>query len=165
MEVFVRTAMPEDADEIVTMIQELAIYEKYQLEDVKITAQIIRRDGFGEHPLFQILVAEIDERLVGYAFYFYTYSAIRAARNIYLEDLYVRPEYRAKRVGKKLLAVLARITVAKQCRKLEWVVFDWNEVGIKFYKKIGATFRQELLKVTLVSPMLEKLADSDYRGF
>jgi GNAT superfamily N-acetyltransferase len=159
MEVLIRPAVPADANEIVTLIQELAIYEKHQLEDVKITPEIIRRDGFGEHPLFQILMAEVDKKLVGYAFYFYTYSAIRAARNIYLEDLYVRPDYRAMNIGRKLLSVLAQITIAKQCRKLEWLVLGWNEMGIKFYEKIGATFRHEMMKATLASPMLEKLAE------
>ncbi|XP_075440361.1 thialysine N-epsilon-acetyltransferase-like isoform X2 [Ascaphus truei] len=140
----VRAAEPGDCGEIIRMIKELAEYEKL-LDQVKITAEGLMRDGFGESPVFRCLVAELGggdrgdtgPALVGYALSYLTYSTWKG-RSLYLEDLYIMPEYRGKGIGSRLLAAVAESCLSLGCSHLQFSVLDWNQPSISFYLSRGA---------------------------
>ncbi|XP_063786747.1 thialysine N-epsilon-acetyltransferase [Pseudophryne corroboree] len=141
----VRAAELGDCQEIMRMIQELADYEKLP-DQVKITAQDLLRDGFGETaPLFRCLVAECEDedrmaagpQLAGYALTYFIYSTWEG-RSLYLEDLYVTPQYRGKGIGSKLMSAVAESCLSLGCARLQLSVLDWNQTAISFYKSRGA---------------------------
>ncbi|XP_068572295.1 diamine acetyltransferase 2b [Cebidichthys violaceus] len=144
MDFKVRAATKEDCKEISRMILELAVYEKMS-DQVKITHEELERDGFCHHPFFECLVAEVPEEhkseegctIVGYALYFYTYSTWKG-RSVYLEDLYVMPEFRGKGIGKGLLSKVAEVGKKMQCVRLQLSVLDWNTPSRDFYAAKGA---------------------------
>ncbi|KAM4012869.1 thialysine N-epsilon-acetyltransferase [Anomaloglossus baeobatrachus] len=140
----VRAAEAGDCEEIVRMIRELAEYEKLS-DQVKITVEVLRRDGFEESsPLYKCLVVENEEekqaagpRLVGYALSFFTYSTWEG-RSLYLEDLYIMPEYRGRGLGSRMFAAVAEFCLALGCARLQLSVLDWNQSAISFYRSRGA---------------------------
>jgi GNAT superfamily N-acetyltransferase len=153
----VREASAADAPVILALVKELAAYEK-EPDAVDATAEDFVRDGFGERPLFQVLLAEWEGEVVGLAFYFYAYSTWRGRPTLFLEDLFVKPEHRGRKIGITLMRELARIAVAKQCRRFVWQVLDWNEPSIRFYEGLGAKVMREWLTVRLEGEALERLA-------
>ncbi|KAM4678058.1 thialysine N-epsilon-acetyltransferase isoform 1-T1 [Discoglossus pictus] len=141
----VRAAEPGDCGEIMRMIKELAEFEKLS-DQVKNNAEDLCRDGFKEpSPFFRCLVAElVDEdradkgpALVGFALSYYTYSTWKG-RSMYMEDLYVMPEYRGKGIGSQLLTAVAESCLSLGCSHLQFSVLDWNSPAISFYKARGA---------------------------
>ncbi|XP_023244647.1 diamine acetyltransferase 2-like [Centruroides sculpturatus] len=104
---------------------------------------VLQRDGFGKHPYFCCVVAETsgqneeEKEIIGYVFFYYTYSTWEG-RAMYMEDIYVKPEYRSKGVGTALLKHIAKIGVESGCARLDFAVFDWNNSAISFYKNRGA---------------------------
>ncbi|XP_034540163.1 diamine acetyltransferase 2b [Notolabrus celidotus] len=140
----VRTATKEDCKEISRMIMELAVYENMP-DQVKISHEELERDGFCQNPFFECLVAEVSEEhkskegftLVGYTLYFYTYSTWKG-RSVYLEDLYVMPDFRGNGIGKGLLSKVAEVGKNKQCVRLQLSVLDWNTPSRDFYTAKGA---------------------------
>ena len=153
----IRPAVPEDIPEILQFIRELAEYEKLA-HLVVITAEDLRRDGFGERPFFHVLIAEWGGAPAGYALYFHNYSTFRGRPGIFLEDLFVRPQFRKKGIGKALLVRLAKIAVDEKCARFEWQVLDWNTPSIEFYKSLGAVVMKEWLTMRVTGEALEKLA-------
>ncbi|XP_029304684.1 diamine acetyltransferase 2-like isoform X3 [Cottoperca gobio] len=139
-----RAATKEDCKEISRMILELAVYEKMS-DQVKISHEELERDGFCQNPFFECLVAEVHEEdkakegftMVGYALYFYTYSTWKG-RSVYLEDLYVMPEFRGKGIGKGLLGKVAEMGKKEQCVRLQLSVLEWNTPSRDFYAAKGA---------------------------
>ncbi|XP_037605507.1 thialysine N-epsilon-acetyltransferase-like [Sebastes umbrosus] len=140
----IRTATKEDCKEISRMILELAVYEKMS-DQVKISHEELEQDGFCQNPFFECLVAEVPEEhkstegitVVGYALYFYTYSTWKG-RSVYMEDMYVMPEFRGKGIGKGLLSKVAEVGKKKQCVRLQFSVLDWNTPSRDFYAAKGA---------------------------
>ncbi|XP_073510709.1 thialysine N-epsilon-acetyltransferase-like [Phyllobates terribilis] len=139
----VRAAEAGDCEEILRMIRELADYEKLS-DQVKMTAGGLRQDGFGDSPLFRCLVVENEDekevsgpRLVGYALAFFTYSTWEG-RALYLEDLYIMPEYRGRGIGSRLFAAVAELCLSLGCARLQLSVLDWNQSAISFYRSRGA---------------------------
>jgi len=155
----IRAATPSDIPDILKLIRELAEYEKLA-DQVVITADDLRRDGFSERPLFHVLIAEWDGQPAGYALYFYNYSTFRGRPGLFLEDLFVRPQFRKKGIGKALLIHLAKIAVEKRCARFEWQVLDWNTPSIEFYKSLGAEVMKEWLTMRVTGEALEKIAAS-----
>ncbi|XP_078612672.1 thialysine N-epsilon-acetyltransferase-like isoform X1 [Branchiostoma floridae x Branchiostoma japonicum] len=137
----IRDLQPEDCRELVNMIKELAEFEGLP-EQVKITEETLRRDGFGDHPFYHCLIAEVRNKdsqdgpwlTVGYAMYFYSYGTW-VGRMIYLEDLYIKPQYRGKGIGTSMMTKVAQIGVENECQRMQWVVLNWNQGAIDFYKK------------------------------
>ncbi|KAJ0062127.1 hypothetical protein NL108_015713, partial [Boleophthalmus pectinirostris] len=123
---------------------ELAVFEKMP-DQVKISYQELERDGFCQNPFFECLLAEVsDEQIskcghtvVGYALYFYTYSTWKG-RTVYIEDLYVMPEFRGNGIGKSLMSKVAKVNLEKQCVRLQLSVLDWNSQARDFYAAKGA---------------------------
>lgn len=133
----IRSAQQGDEDIILALLYELAEYEKLT-DKYKITREIVARDYLGEHPPIHTDLASIDGKPAGIATWYWTYSTFAAARGIFLEDLFVRPEFRGRGFGKALLAGLAKRAAAANAAHVEWMVIDWNEPSIRFYESLGA---------------------------
>jgi GNAT superfamily N-acetyltransferase len=133
----IRSATAEDVPLILSFIRDLATYENL-LPDVIATEEALHRTLFGEQPAAQVVIAEVGVRPAGFALYFFTYSTFLAKPGLYLEDLFVKPEFRGDGTGKALLLHLAKIANARGCGRLEWAVLDWNEPAKGFYRKLGA---------------------------
>ncbi|MBI4167245.1 MAG: GNAT family N-acetyltransferase [Acidobacteria bacterium] len=153
----IRPAIPNDLPEILKFIRELADYEKLADQAVA-TPEDLLRDGFSESPYFQVVIAEWDGQPAGYALYFHNYSTFRGQPGLFLEDLFVRPQFRRKGIGKALLLHLAKIAVQKGCARFEWQVLDWNTPSIEFYKSLGAVVMKEWLTMRVAGEALERLA-------
>ena len=133
----IRPARPDDVPVILDLIVGLAAYEKLE-HKVEATEDGIRSALFGSSPRVFCDLAEGEDRVAGFALWFYSFSTFVGRHGIYLEDLFVRPEFRGKGLGKALIGSLARRCVAKNLGRLEWSVLDWNEPAIQFYRARGA---------------------------
>lgn len=133
----IRYATAGDVPEILRLIRELAEYER-ALHEVKATEDQLRDRLFGDDPQVFAHVAEHDGRVVGFAVWFLTFSTWNGTHGIYLEDLFVEPEYRGHGHGRALLTELARVADDRGYGRVEWSVLDWNEPAIGFYKALGA---------------------------
>jgi GNAT superfamily N-acetyltransferase len=122
---------------ILGFIRELAEYER-MLGQVVATEALLREQLFGARPGAEVVIARWDGEPAGFALFFHNFSTFLGRRGLYLEDLFVRPAFRGKGVGRALLAHLARTAVERGCGRLEWWVLDWNEPAIGFYRALGA---------------------------
>ena len=136
-EVSIRAASEEDVPLILSFIRELAEYERLSHEVVA-TEEALREHLFGERPVAEVVIGEHGGP-AGFALFFHSFSTFLGRPGIYLEDLYVRPEFRGRGVGRALLVHLARLARERGCGRLEWSVLDWNEPAIGFYGRIGAS--------------------------
>ena len=155
--ILVREASAADVALILAFIRELAEYERLSHEVVA-TEDGVRESLFGERPYAEVLIAEHDGSPAGFALFFHNYSTFLGRPGIYLEDLYVRPEFRGAGTGKKLLVRLARLARSRGCGRLEWWVLDWNEPSIGFYEKLGAVPMDDWTVYRVSGPALEDLA-------
>ena len=130
-------ATRSDVPLILGLIKELAEYERLAHEVVA-SEEVLAETLFGARPYAEVLLAFYEDQSVGYALYFHSYSTFLGRPGIYLEDLFVRPPFRGKGIGKALLAALARVASERNCGRLEWAVLNWNEPAIGFYKSLGA---------------------------
>jgi GNAT superfamily N-acetyltransferase len=153
----IRPATVNDATLLKTLIRELAEYERLSHE-VVITEEDVLRDGFGARPKFRAIIAEWDGQVAGYALFFEVYSSFQGRAGLLLEDLFVRPQYRSKGIGKALLVRLAEIALREQYSYLRWEVLDWNTPAIEFYKKLGGVFLDEWKTVFLLRDALQAVA-------
>ena len=133
----IRSATEADVGLLLEMIREFAEFER-ELDQVEITTEDLLRDGFGPSPRFQALLAEWDGEPAGYAVYFFIYSTWTGRPLLFLEDLYIRPQFRSKKIGKTLLQYTAGIAREQNCDGMRWEVLDWNTPAIDFYRGIGA---------------------------
>ena len=138
----IRTAVPADVPEILTMIHDLAIYER-EPDAVKTTPEMLHESLFGENPRVYAHIAEDSDGVRGFALWFLNYSTWEGVHGIYLEDLYVRPEARGAGYGKALLRTLAGIAVERGYARVEWSVLNWNQPSINFYRSLGAAAQDE----------------------
>ena len=152
-----RPALPSDAPDILAFIRELAAYER-EPDAVLANEADLLRDGFTEPRRFHSLIAEWNGQPAGFALYFYSYSTWEGRAGIYLEDLFVRPEFRGKGIGKALLTKVAAIAVAEDLPRFEWSVLDWNQPSIDFYHQMGAVMKSEWLGMRVTGGALTKLA-------
>lgn len=133
----IRNANPNDIHVILQLIQEIAVYEKLSHEVVA-TEEILRESLFGENKSAEVVLGECEDRIVGYAIFFHNFSTFLGIKGLYLEDLFVRPEFRGRGFGKALLLHLVQIAKDRKCGRMEWSVLDWNTPAIEFYKSLGA---------------------------
>ncbi|PSB16442.1 N-acetyltransferase [Phormidesmis priestleyi ULC007] len=134
----IRFATPADVPALFSLIQALAEYEKLS-DAVTGSPDQLADHLFGVRPYIETIVAEHTEQVVGFALFFHNYSTFLTKPGIYLEDLFVLPEYRDQGIGRALLTYLAQLAVDRGCGRLEWSVLDWNEPAIGFYQRMGAT--------------------------
>lgn len=155
----IRPTTPEDVPLILSLIRELATYEK-MLDEVVATEASLRESLFGSLPAAECVIAEDGGKAVGFALFFHNFSTFLSLRGLYLEDLYVRPEARGRGIGRALLAHLARIAVDRGCGRFEWAVLDWNEPAQNFYRRLGAVPMTAWQIFRLSGEPLEALAAS-----
>lgn len=154
----IRAAAIDDVDEILALIYELADYEKAP-EEAKATREQIIETFFCEDPKVFCELVEIDGEIAGCAIWFLNYSTWLGKHGIYLEDLFVRPQYRGKGYGKALLKYLASICDERGYGRFQWWVLDWNEPSIEFYKSLGAVAMDEWTVYRVSGADLKKLAE------
>ena len=134
----IRPATVADVPLIRALIGELAVYEKLA-DDAVATDDDLRAQLFGPTPAAEVLIGEVDGDAAGFALFFHNFSTFLGKRGLYLEDLFVRPQFRGAGLGRHLMATLARIAVQRDCGRFEWSVLDWNTPAIGFYRTLGAT--------------------------
>ena len=152
----VRRLRPEDAPALVSLIDALAAYENLEPPDAEAKARLIR-DLFADRPRVESFLAVVDGVPAGYTFIFETYSTFLAMPTLYMEDLFVLPEYRGKKVGSALFREMVRQAHARGCGRMEWSVLDWNQLAIDFYEHYGAKRMREWLPYRLVRTDMERL--------
>jgi GNAT superfamily N-acetyltransferase len=152
----IRAANKNDVALLKALIYELAEYER-ERDLVVITEADLARDGFGPQPKFRALIAEWDGEAAGYALFFGFYSTWKGRHGLFLEDLFVRRQFRGKGIGRALLANVASIARRENCYGIRWEVLDWNQPAIDFYKRLGATFFDQWKSVLLTGEALERL--------
>ena len=163
MALTIRPATPADVPLILDFIRALAAYER-EPDAVTATEAGLLRDGFGPNPFYFCLIAEKDGVSAGFAFYFFNYSTWLGRPGLYLEDLFVHPEFRGLGLGKALFQRIAAIAVEKGCPRLQWEVLDWNTPAIEFYRAMGAEFLDEWRNVRMTSDALRRLAGAAETG-
>jgi len=157
MSLIVRRARPDEAGLVLSLVRELAEYEKL-LHEVEATEADIGAALFGSHPRLFCEIAEWQGEPAGFAVWFINFSTFSGRSGIYLEDLFVRPAHRGKGIGKALLAHLARECMANGWSGLQWAVLDWNTPSIEFYQSLGAVLMDEWTGCRIGGPALAALA-------
>lgn len=143
-----------DVPSLLSLIKELAIYEKAPLE-VTVTLEQLIEDGFGTNKIFDFFVAELNSQIVGIALYYTKYSTWKG-RCIFLEDIIVSEVHRGKGIGKLLFDEVAKIAKEQKVERLEWQVLEWNTPAIEFYKKYNANLDPEWINGKLVYAQLQE---------
>lgn len=153
-----RPATEADLDTIIELIRALAEYER-EPDAVRLDRADLGRHLFGPRPYAEVILAETEAGAsAGFALFFHNFSTWEGRPGIYLEDLFVRPQYRGEGYGKALLAALARLARERGCARLEWAVLDWNEPAIRFYRALGAVPLDEWTTYRLTGEALARLA-------
>jgi GNAT superfamily N-acetyltransferase len=152
----IRPATIQDAPAITAMIHEFAEFEHLE---TSVLQEDIERDGFGPSPKFRALVAEWNGQPAGYAIFFEFYSSFQGRAGLFLDDLFVRPQYRQQGIGKALLADVAALAYNDGYFCLRWEVLDWNATAIDFYRSLGASFMDEWKSALLIGDALESVAN------
>ena len=152
----IRNANINDSATILGFIKELAEYENMS-NDVVATEELLKQNIF-EKKLAEVIIAEFDNKPVGFALFFHNFSTFLGKGGIYLEDLYVQPAMRGKNIGKTLLSSLAKLAVERDCGRLEWSCLNWNEPSIKFYQSQGAIPMNEWTVYRVTGNELNELA-------
>jgi GNAT superfamily N-acetyltransferase len=144
--------------QLLELILELARFEKLEHE-VAATVDVLENSFFGPQPAAGALLARCDGKLAGYAIYFFTFSSFIGRAGIWLEDLYVRPEFRRRGLGLELIQAVARVGVERNCGRFEWTALDWNQKALDFYDKLGAKQMDEWIMLRMNSKQMRGLAE------
>jgi GNAT superfamily N-acetyltransferase len=147
-----------EVPELLKLIRELAKFEKLEHEAVA-TPAAMRRALFGPRPAAGALLARSSGKAVGYALYFTTFSSFTGKPGLWLDDLYVSPEFRHCGIGRALIEAVARVAAKRKCGRFEWIALDWNQHALDFYKSLGAKTLDEWVLIRMDAPGLRKLAD------
>ncbi len=153
----IRPAVPADAGTIVRLVRQLALFEKEPVETVRLTESDIVRDGFGDHPRFEALIAELDGEPAGFAVFFHNYSTWEGQAGLWVEDIFVEERARDRGLGRQLMVEIARVARARGCPRVELSVLAWNPAR-EFYARIGFDHMEEWLPYRITEPALGTLA-------
>jgi GNAT superfamily N-acetyltransferase len=153
----IEPARERDLPLILQLIKGLAAYEKLAHEVIA-TEESLRATLFGPHPAAEVVIAYAGEDAIGFALFFHNYSTFLGKRGLYLEDLFVVPEWRGRGAGRALLTHLAKVAAERDCGRFEWAVLDWNEPAIGFYKSLGAQPMHEWTVFRVAGEALPALA-------
>ena len=159
--IIIRKAQITDFESLINLINALADYEKLQRPD-KEAQNRLKKDIFVPNPKIKVYLAELEAIhelpvQVGYAITCYLYSSFLALPTLYIEDIFVLPEYRRGGIGKEFLKFLAKVALEEDCGRMEWMVLDWNKLAIDFYEKIGAKKLTGWVPYRLTKEQLEKI--------
>ncbi len=152
-----RTAIREDVPLIYQMICDLALYENLLNEVVCDEATL--EDWLFERHRAEVIFAMVEDKEVGFALFFHNFSTFLGRSGLYLEDLYVMPDYRHQGIGTAMFKELARIALARECGRMEWWCLDWNQASINFYKGLGAEAMEDWTMYRLSGDTLHRLAE------
>jgi GNAT superfamily N-acetyltransferase len=152
-------AREEDVPVVLGLIKGLAEYEKLAHEVVA-TENDLRESLFGSRPVAEVVLAYAGDLPIGFALFFHNFSTFLGRRGLYLEDLFVVPEWRGRGIGRRLLAHLARMAVERGCGRVEWAVLDWNEPAVGFYRRLGALVMDDWRICRLTGEALAGVASS-----
>jgi len=150
-------ARSEDVPIILSLIRALGEYERLSHEIVA-TEDGLRAWLFGERPAAEVVLASLNDTVVGFALFFHNFSTFLGRPGLYLEDLFVKPEWRGRGIGQRLLVHLASLAVERGCGRMEWTVLDWNEPALRFYERMGARVMQEWKLCRLTGDSLTHVA-------
>ncbi|NEQ44110.1 MAG: GNAT family N-acetyltransferase [Leptolyngbya sp. SIOISBB] len=153
-------AQPQDLEAIHRLIMALAEYEKLGHE-VTGSVEDLAQHLFGDRPYAEALLAQVDDESVGFALFFHNYSTFLMQPGIYLEDLFVLPDYRGQGIGKALLRSVGQLAVERGCGRLEWNVLDWNSPAIAFYERMGAEIKPEWQLCRVTGDALQDFAQAN----
>ena len=152
----IRRTKLADVPELIRLIFALADYEKLPRPDDDAIERLVR-DGFGAKPLFESYIAFLDGQAVGYAIVFHTYSSFLAQPTLYLEDIFIHPEFRGQKIGLALFLAMAQLASKRNCGRMDWTGLHWNTLAIDFYKKLGAIHMDEWQLFRLTTNELDAL--------
>ncbi len=155
----IRPASEDDVPIILSFIKELAEYERLSHEVIA-TEDALRECLFGERRFAEVVIGYYGNDPVGFALFFYNFSTFLSKPGIYLEDLYVKPEFRRRGYGRVLLLYLAKLAKERGCGRFEWSALDWNEPAINFYKNLGAVPMDEWTVYRVTGETLSRLANA-----
>lgn len=158
--IHIRLANKNDVPDILSFIKDLAEFEKLSHEVVA-TEDQLEKTLFGDRPVAEVLIAEWEGKKAGFALFFHSYSTFLAKPGIYLEDLFVRTEYRSRGIGEALLRELAKEAKKRNCGRLEWSVLDWNTRALKFYHALGAKPMDEWTVQRMTEPVFSRFAEEE----
>lgn len=156
MDIAIETGTRKDLEILLELVRELAEFERAP-EKVTNSVKAMEVDGFGPNRIFDFFLIKKDGELAGMIVTYFRYSTWRG-RTLYLEDIYIKPEYRGLGIGKKAMIFLSQKAVEENCTRISWEVLDWNEKAINFYKGLGAEFDHEWVNCHLENENLKKLA-------
>ncbi|MEG1002186.1 GNAT family N-acetyltransferase [Clostridium sp.] len=151
-----RKTAREDASLILGLIKEIAVYEN-MLDEVVATEDSIIESIFEKREA-EVMIAEVDGKEAGYVLYFFNYSTFIGKAGFYLEDIYIKPEYRGRGIGKEIFRVIANIAYEAKCERMEWSCLNWNTPSIEFYKSMGAVPMSEWTVYRLAGDKIRELA-------
>ncbi len=151
-------AAEHDVPLILSFIKQFADYV-HSSQEVTVSEDSLREALFGSKQYAEVILARLDDLPVGFAIFFHNFSTFLGKPGIYLEDLFVLPEFRSQGIGKALLIYLARLAVERDCGRFEWAVLDWNESAIEFYKRLGAASLEDVIVFRLTGESLKELAN------
>jgi GNAT superfamily N-acetyltransferase len=156
----IRSANPDDVEEIFALIEALAEYEKLS-HLVTGNPEALREHLFGTRPYAEAILAQWQDKIVGFALFFANYSTFLTKPGIYVEDVFILPEYRRKGIGKAIFTYISQLAVARDIGRLEWSVLDWNQSAIAFYQEMGATVLPDWRICRLTDKALINLANQN----
>lgn len=152
-----KTATEEDVPVILDFIKQIATYEK-MLDKVTATEESLKETIFDNNRAEALLI-ELDNQVIGYIVYFFNYSTFIGREGIFIEDLYIKPEYRGQGIGKKCFEYIVHIAKEHKCERVEWTCLDWNEPSLKFYKTIGAKQKNEWIIHRLDKEAIDRISE------
>lgn len=156
-ELTLKKAVPEDIPLILSLIKEIADYEKLSHE-VTATEETLQNSLFGKGANTEVIIAYYNNNPAGYAVFFHNFSTFIGKNGLYLEDIYIKPELRGEGIGSKIFKYLINLAVERDCGRMEWAVLNWNTPAINFYKKLGAAPMEEWTVYRLTEEKLHELA-------
>ncbi|MGG7142403.1 N-acetyltransferase family protein [Clostridium nigeriense] len=153
----IRETNEEDCELILSLIKEIAEYEK--MSDEVIATEETLRESIFHNNRAEVVILELDKKPIGYALYFYNFSTFVGRSGLYLEDIFIKKEARGRGIGKEVFKFLAKRAMEQGCKRMEWACLDWNEPSIKFYKSLGAVPMDEWTVYRLTEDKIEELAN------
>lgn len=156
MELTFRTARPEDAGLVLSFIKELSVYEK-MADEVTATEELLEKQIFEDHRA-EVFFAVLDGKEIGFALFFHNFSTFIGKAGMYLEDFYVKPEYRGRGYGTAIFKEVVRIAAERDCGRMEWSCLDWNQPSIDFYHGMGAVGMDDWTVYRLTEEKIKALA-------
>jgi GNAT superfamily N-acetyltransferase len=160
MEFSINEIKQDEVPGLLELIRELARFERLEHE-VEATVESLTQSLFGPRPVAGALIARATGELAGYALHFFTFSSFTGRAGIWLEDLYVRSQFRRQGLGRALIQAVARVGADRNCKRFEWTALNWNKNALDFYRKLGAKTMDEWVLVRLNAEGLKRVASAD----